>query len=418
MPGLTGAPDLTAGQGIPGPGGGGGGGGSSAPPLPADLPVLLWSADSRATAGVVFGGPFVVTSTGIPPTDVRYLWLDTQSGTGIPKYYDTTSTTWLTLVGTGGTSVYRWGSGAPASGLGANGDLYIDTATGDMYAKATGAWSLVVNLIGPAGASLSPTGIWNIGTSYNPLDTVSSGGSSYVAISANSGTDPATHPLVWQLLAAGGNGQLLCSAADTTPDYLSAKLAVSGYWTWTIVNPGSNETLQIGFASQAANTVLRSGNSGGVPAFGALTNADLPAGTPNVKRRVAFMFQCPSTSFSGSIDDAQIWIMPLGEGNTSLTWVPSRLTLYCSGVSSPPHSATVQIFSNTEPSLSGSPAALTGTLTLTATSSHASWSIYTVTFSGSPSISSGEWIMAQWSNDLSILNCWCEIEFEATVNTA
>ena len=278
MPGAIGAPDLTAGQGIPGPGGGGGGGGSSAPPLAADVPVLLWSADGRATAGVVFGGPFVVTSTGVPPTDVRYLWLDTQSGTGIPKYYDTTSSTWLTLIGAAGTSVYRWGSGAPGSGLGANGDLYIDTASGDMYAKSGGAWSLVVNLIGPPGASLNPTGAWNIATSYNPLDTVSSGGSSYIAISANTGTDPATHPLVWQLLAAGADGQALCSALDTTPDYLSSKLAASGYWTWTIINGGSNETLQIGFATQSANTVLAApSGSAGVPGFRVLVAADIPS---------------------------------------------------------------------------------------------------------------------------------------------
>ena len=44
------------------------------------------------------------------------------------------------------------GSGAPAVGLGADGDFYIDTATVDLYGpKASGAWGAAVSLIGPQG---------------------------------------------------------------------------------------------------------------------------------------------------------------------------------------------------------------------------------------------------------------------------
>jgi hypothetical protein len=53
--------------------------------------------------------------------------------------------------GTNGTSV-RTGTGAPAAGLGAVGDVYIDSATGDLYAKAAGGWTKTGNLMGPAGS--------------------------------------------------------------------------------------------------------------------------------------------------------------------------------------------------------------------------------------------------------------------------
>ena len=43
------------------------------------------------------------------------------------------------------------GAGVPASGLGTNGDHYINTATGDYYEKQAGAWVLLFNLTGPAG---------------------------------------------------------------------------------------------------------------------------------------------------------------------------------------------------------------------------------------------------------------------------
>jgi hypothetical protein len=52
--------------------------------------------------------------------------------------------------GTNGTSV-RTGAGAPAAGLGAVGDVYIDSTTGDLYLKSAGGWAKTGNLMGPAG---------------------------------------------------------------------------------------------------------------------------------------------------------------------------------------------------------------------------------------------------------------------------
>ena len=45
------------------------------------------------------------------------------------------------------------GSGVPSSGVGNDGDLYLDTATGDLYQKSGGSWSVVANLTGPTGAT-------------------------------------------------------------------------------------------------------------------------------------------------------------------------------------------------------------------------------------------------------------------------
>lgn len=53
--------------------------------------------------------------------------------------------------GTDGSSV-RTGTGVPAVGLGVVGDVYIDSATGDLYAKSAGGWTKTGSLKGPAGS--------------------------------------------------------------------------------------------------------------------------------------------------------------------------------------------------------------------------------------------------------------------------
>lgn len=45
------------------------------------------------------------------------------------------------------------GAGAPAVGVGSNGDYFLNTLTGDFYTKVGGVWNLLVNLKGPAGAA-------------------------------------------------------------------------------------------------------------------------------------------------------------------------------------------------------------------------------------------------------------------------
>lgn len=47
-------------------------------------------------------------------------------------------------------SVWRNGSGVPSNGTGVNGDYYLDTATGDVYLRSAGTYSVVANIKGPS----------------------------------------------------------------------------------------------------------------------------------------------------------------------------------------------------------------------------------------------------------------------------
>jgi hypothetical protein len=60
-----------------------------------------------------------------------------------------------TLKGATGASGATWrtGVGVPSNGLGANDDLYLNTANGDVYKRASGTYSVIDNITGPTGAT-------------------------------------------------------------------------------------------------------------------------------------------------------------------------------------------------------------------------------------------------------------------------
>jgi len=58
-----------------------------------------------------------------------------------------------TIAGLDGLSFLQ-GSGVPSSGLGVNGDSYLDLVSGDIYLKATGTWSVTGNMRGADGVVL------------------------------------------------------------------------------------------------------------------------------------------------------------------------------------------------------------------------------------------------------------------------
>lgn len=60
---------------------------------------------------------------------------------------------WQSL-GSSGTSWFS-GSGAPSSGIGSNGSYYLDTATGNIYMKSSGSWSLIYSLAGTGALPLA-----------------------------------------------------------------------------------------------------------------------------------------------------------------------------------------------------------------------------------------------------------------------
>ena len=65
--------------------------------------------------------------------------IEGQSGTAGANGVD--GATWIT------------GAGAPAAGLGIDGDLYLDISTGDVFQKSAGSWGAIANITGPIGAT-------------------------------------------------------------------------------------------------------------------------------------------------------------------------------------------------------------------------------------------------------------------------
>lgn len=59
----------------------------------------------------------------------------------------------MTLKAPGGNrtgAIQWWASGAPAAGLGVDGETYLDTLTGNIYSKSAGSWSLIASWMGPS----------------------------------------------------------------------------------------------------------------------------------------------------------------------------------------------------------------------------------------------------------------------------
>jgi hypothetical protein len=127
------------------------------------------------------------------------------------------------------------GTGAPSSGLGRDGEFYIDTTADAIYGpKTDGNWGSPTSLIGPAGAdgadgatgpsggSTNWRGTWDPATAYvaSTFDAVTYEGSSYVAIADSTNQAP-PNVTFWQLLAAkgdtGATGPAGANGADGAP---------------------------------------------------------------------------------------------------------------------------------------------------------------------------------------------------------
>ena len=77
--------------------------------------------------------------------------------------------------------------------------------------------------------SMMPKGAWNAGTSYEPLDVVSYGGSAFLARRANSNVTPVEGD-DWQMIAEKATiGNLLQTTGDSTEDAMSQKAATDSF---------------------------------------------------------------------------------------------------------------------------------------------------------------------------------------------
>ena len=168
---------------------GGGGTGPAGPPGADGNTILSGIGDPSPSTGV--DGDYYISSTwyifgpksgGTWPSGILLLGTDGSDG----------------VDGTDGATWYN-GSGAPSSGLGVDGDYYLDTSNGDVYFKASGSYSVVTNLTGPPGsftpAALTKTDDTNV--------TLTLGGT------------PATALLQATSITAGWAGQLAISRGGT-----------------------------------------------------------------------------------------------------------------------------------------------------------------------------------------------------------
>jgi hypothetical protein len=158
----------------------------------------------------------------------------------------------------GPSTTWRNGTGAPSSGLGVDGDYYLDDATGDVYLKASGSYSIVANIKGPAGAGSG---------------TVTSVATSGAGISGGPITTTGTLSVQWNAGAVTSLTGLGLSAGvlSTTPAFS----AVTGTATYAQL-PAEVQQLPIAFAFAGKPA---SGATVNIPMAFAVTVAASLAGT-------------------------------------------------------------------------------------------------------------------------------------------
>lgn len=86
-------------------------------------------------------------TSSLTATENGLLVFDTDDG----KFYYWQFPNWKGIEAGSTTNVWRSGSGIPALGLGSDGDYYLDIATSNIYLKASGAYSVILNIKGMKG---------------------------------------------------------------------------------------------------------------------------------------------------------------------------------------------------------------------------------------------------------------------------
>jgi hypothetical protein len=111
---------------------------------------------------------------------------------------------------------YIVAAGPPTSGIGNNGDMYINSSTSDVYGpKTAGAWGAIACNIkgstgsqGPPGVAYTPRGAWSSATTYAQGDEVTYASNLYISLqSSNLNNTPSTSPTYWQPVGTGGSPQ-------------------------------------------------------------------------------------------------------------------------------------------------------------------------------------------------------------------
>lgn len=130
-------------RGLTGPAGGGGGDGS------------VWYDGAGAPSGGLGenGDYYLRTSNGDVYTKAGGAWSVTGNIKGADGADGADGSNGADGADGASGSVWRDGAGVPSNALGVDGDYYLRTSNGDVYFKAAGAYSVVGNIKGPAGAN-------------------------------------------------------------------------------------------------------------------------------------------------------------------------------------------------------------------------------------------------------------------------
>lgn len=189
---------------------------------------------TSAYAYVAYAADSAGNDFSLTPSDDLDYWNWIHTSTEIPAEELTAAkfaelgSGWTMCQGDDGIS-YEWLSGltVPDTVLGKDGDWYLNTANGDIYTKNAGAWTMRLNIVGPAGAGVTLKGVWDVGITYSTNDGVTYLGNFYIASRPSTGATPASSTDDWTLYVAKGEQGEPGQALDA--NYIDISTVTDGY---------------------------------------------------------------------------------------------------------------------------------------------------------------------------------------------
>jgi len=174
----------------------------------------------QAAANANNFGRYLVGASGVDQGNWRSFAVTYETSGGVEPNNNADTSVSLIVQGA---QIEQWwtGSGAPASTLGNAGDMYFDTASGDVYEKTdVSTWTLVSNIHGATGPA-GPQGAPGVPGAQGPAGPgVPAGGATGTILTKTSATDYATawNPAPVALPPGGATGQSLTKKSATDGD--------------------------------------------------------------------------------------------------------------------------------------------------------------------------------------------------------